>query len=36
MFTPRIKTQRFHTPECKNREAQRRYREAQKLKQVSA
>jgi hypothetical protein len=28
-FVPRIKTQRFCSPTCKNKEAQRRYRQAQ-------
>ncbi len=29
-FTPAVRTQRFHTPACKNKEAQRRFRERQK------
>jgi hypothetical protein len=28
-FVPKVRTQRFHSPACKNKEAQRRYRQAQ-------
>jgi len=28
-FVPKVKTQRFHSPACKNKEAQRRYRQSQ-------
>jgi CGNR zinc finger len=29
-FVPEVRTQRFHSPTCKNKEAQRRFRERQK------
>jgi hypothetical protein len=35
-FVPRIKSQRFHSPACKNKEAQRRYRETQQHKAITA
>jgi hypothetical protein len=35
-FVPRIASQRFHSEECKNREAQRRFREREQAKAVNA
>ena len=34
-FVPRVKSQRFHSPACKNKEAQRRYRQAHPTEEVT-
>jgi hypothetical protein len=34
-FTPVVRTQRFHAPACKNKEAQRRFREREAAKKAA-
>ena len=34
-FEPQVRSQRFHSPDCKNKEAQRRYREREAAKKAA-